>query len=185
MARCSTPTGASEDPDGSLALPGLVFLGDAVCTTTPNFGRGLATTMLQVDELLRLLETHTDPGGTPQRADLVAAGRGVRRLDRRRMMRPWVEDHGVMDESLRRRWGGEDIDPSGPIPSNLIMEAAAVDPRIEPAIGPYVAMQALPTSLRAVEPYARAVYESRVAARRTPTDRPEPSCARVVADAVT
>ncbi|HVD23152.1 MAG TPA: hypothetical protein VNC23_08665, partial [Lapillicoccus sp.] len=43
-------------PDGELALAGLVFVGDAVCTTTPNFGRGLATTMLQVDELLRLLD---------------------------------------------------------------------------------------------------------------------------------
>ncbi len=75
-------------------------------------------------------------------------------------MRPWVEDHSVMDEALRRRWAGEDIDQSGPIPSNLIMEAAAVDPRILPAIGPYAGMQALPTSLRAVEPYARAVYES-------------------------
>jgi len=75
-------------------------------------------------------------------------------------MRPWVEDHAVMDEALRRRWAGEDLDPSAPFPSDLIMEAAMVDQRIIPAIGPYVGMQALPASLRVMEPYARAVYES-------------------------
>ncbi|MEO7236878.1 MAG: FAD-dependent oxidoreductase [Lapillicoccus sp.] len=170
-------------PDGSLALPGLVFVGDAVCTTTPNFGRGLATTMLQVDELLRLLEVHTDPSDTPQPADLVAVGEAFDTWTEA-MMRPWVEDHGVMDESLRRRWAGEDIDPSGPIPSNLIMEAAAVDPRIQPVIGPYVAMLALPTSLQAVEPYARAVYAG---GWRPPySDGPtRAELARVVAGAVT
>lgn len=146
-------------PDGGLALPGLVFVGDAVCTTTPSFGRGLATTMMQVDELLRLLETHTDLGGTPRPADLVAVGEAFDAWTEH-MMRPWVEDHAVMDEALRRSWAGLDLDLSGPLPSNLVMEAAAVDPRIGPAIGPYAAMLALPDSLRAVEPYARAVYES-------------------------
>lgn len=29
-------------PDGRLARPGLVFVGDAVATTTPTFGRGVA-----------------------------------------------------------------------------------------------------------------------------------------------
>ena len=40
------------------------------------------------------------------------------------------------------------------------MEAARVDERIGPAIGPYVAMQALPAVLDPVEPLARAVYET-------------------------
>jgi hypothetical protein len=54
------------DEDGRLILPGLIFLGDAVCTTTPNFGRGLTTTMMQCTELLALLDAgpwHLDDVG--------------------------------------------------------------------------------------------------------------------------
>ena len=66
-----------------------------------------------------------------------------------------------MDESLRRRWAGEDLDLSAPrLPSDLVMEAARVDERIVPAIGPYVAMQALPSVLDPVEPFARTVFET-------------------------
>jgi hypothetical protein len=61
-------------PDGELALAGLVFVGDAVCTTTPNFGRGLATTMLQVDELLRLLDATLDVTGSPTTSRLTDVG---------------------------------------------------------------------------------------------------------------
>jgi hypothetical protein len=46
--------------DGQLRLPGLVSVGDAVCTTTPNFGRGSALSMLQVQELLRLIDEGSD-----------------------------------------------------------------------------------------------------------------------------
>jgi 2-polyprenyl-6-methoxyphenol hydroxylase-like FAD-dependent oxidoreductase len=41
--------------DGQLALPGLLFVGDAVATTTPTFGRGVTTTLLQVEHLLQLI----------------------------------------------------------------------------------------------------------------------------------
>ena len=147
-------------PDGGLALPGLVFVGDAVCTTTPNFGRGLATTMLQVDELLRLTDATVDVAGpvtTPELTDVAEAFDAWSETN----MRPWVEDHAVMDESLRRRWAGEDLDLSAPrLPSDLVMEAARVDERIVPAIGPYVAMQALPSVLDPVEPFARTVFET-------------------------
>ena len=40
------------------------------------------------------------------------------------------------------------------------MEASRVDEQIRPAIGPYVAMTALPAVLDAVEPLARVVYQS-------------------------
>ena len=40
------------------------------------------------------------------------------------------------------------------------MEASRVDEQIRPAIGPYVAMTAMPDVLDAVEPLARVVYES-------------------------
>ena len=37
-----------------------VSVGDAVCTTTPNFGRGITTSLLQAQELLRLVDEHGD-----------------------------------------------------------------------------------------------------------------------------
>ena len=149
-------------PDGELALAGLVFVGDAVCTTTPNFGRGLATTMLQVDELLRLLDATMDvterSATTSRLTDMGEAFHAWTEAN----MRPWVQDHAIMDDALRRRWGGEDIDLSQPgLPSDLVMEASRVDERIRPAIGPYVAMTALAAVLDAVEPLARVVYQSR------------------------
>jgi 2-polyprenyl-6-methoxyphenol hydroxylase-like FAD-dependent oxidoreductase len=147
-------------PDGELALPGLVFVGDSVCTTTPNFGRGLATTMLQVDEVLRLADTTLDVARDVTTAQLTDLGEAFDAWTEANM-RPWVEDHAVMDESLRQRWAGEDVDLSGPrLPSDLVMEAARVDERIAPVIGPYVAMRALPSVLDPVEPLARAVYET-------------------------
>ncbi|HEY8307424.1 MAG TPA: FAD-dependent oxidoreductase [Lapillicoccus sp.] len=119
-------------PDGGLALPGLLFVGDSVCTTTPNFGRGLATTMLQVDEALPPLDTTVDVGGSVSTTGLTEL---VEAFDEwtEANMRPWVEDHAVMDESLRRRWAREDLDLSGPrLPSDL-MEASRVDERIAAA----------------------------------------------------
>jgi hypothetical protein len=90
-------------PDADLALPGLLFVGDAVCTTTPNFGRGLATTMLPVDEALRLLDTTVDVTGQATTSQLTGVGEAFDAWTEARM-RPWVEDHAVMDEALRRRW---------------------------------------------------------------------------------
>jgi 2-polyprenyl-6-methoxyphenol hydroxylase-like FAD-dependent oxidoreductase len=138
-------------PDGELALPGLIFLGDAVCTTTPNFGRGVATTTMQCVELLRLIDEHGN-----DLAEVGAQFEGWCDTN----MKPWVADHIMMDDSLRDRWDGNDVDLSQPLPSDLIMEAAQVDPAIGPAIGPYAAMMAGPASLRVVEPLARAVYET-------------------------
>jgi hypothetical protein len=65
-----------------------------------------------------------------------------------------------MDGDLVRRWQGGAVDVSRRLPSDLILSAAAVDPRISEASGPYLAMRALPSCLEPVEPYARAVYES-------------------------
>jgi 2-polyprenyl-6-methoxyphenol hydroxylase-like FAD-dependent oxidoreductase len=136
-------------PDGRLALPGLVFVGDAVCTTTPTFGRGVATSLMQAAELLRLVDEH----GT----DVVAV---ATELDDwcETNMRPWVEDHIRMDEDQRRRWEGGDVELDHRLPSNLIMVAAERDPTIAAGIGPYASMRAGPASLDAVEAKARAVY---------------------------
>ena len=147
-------------PDGDLALPGLVFVGDSVATTTPIFGRGLATSLMQVQELLRLVEEYDVLPSKP--SDITKLRRLTEDLDRwdDEQMLPWVRDHERMDDAMRRRWAGEDDDLSRPLPSDRILAAAAVDPRIGAVAAPYLSMHALPTSLDAVEPLARAVYRT-------------------------
>lgn len=142
---------AQSAEDGSLLLAGLVFAGDSVCTTTPNFGRGVTTSLLQARELLRLLDEHAD--------DLVTVGESFDAWCERQM-RPWVEDHIRMDDSSRRRWLGEDLDLGERLPSDLIMAAGTEDSEIQSAIAPYLTMTGGPSSLDAVEPRARALYQS-------------------------
>ena len=135
--------------DGRLALPGLVFVGDAVATTTPTFGRGVAITLLQAQQLLRLIDEHgTDVEAIGESFDGWCA----------EQIKPWVEDHVHMDEATRRRWAGQDVDLSQPLSSDLILAAAETDPAMRPAIGGYLSMTALPSSLRVLEPGARALY---------------------------
>ncbi|WP_395728062.1 FAD-dependent oxidoreductase [Nakamurella sp.] len=142
--------------DGDLALPGLIFVGDAVCTTTPNFGRGITTCYLQVGRLLELIDGHARAGDIVDR-ELVAI-----EFDAwcEHNMRPWVEDHRRMDDALTRRWDGQDIDLTDRLPSDLIMSAASQDASIRPAIVPYVTMQGLPSCLDEVEPRAKAVFRT-------------------------
>jgi 2-polyprenyl-6-methoxyphenol hydroxylase-like FAD-dependent oxidoreductase len=136
-------------PHGRLALPGLVFVGDAVATTTPTSGRGVTTTMLQSQQLLRLIDEHgTDTGAVGESFDAWCA------LE----IKPWVDDHVRMDEATRRRWAGEDVDLRQPLPSDLILAAAEADPSIRPAAAGYLRMTALPASLRAAEPRAHTLY---------------------------
>jgi 2-polyprenyl-6-methoxyphenol hydroxylase-like FAD-dependent oxidoreductase len=138
-------------PDGKLALPGLVFVGDAVATTTPTFGRGVTTTLLQARQLLQLIDEHgTDAVAVAESFDTWCAGQ----------MKPWVDDHVHMDESTQLRWAGQDVDLDQPLPSDLILAAAQADPSILGACSGYLSMTALPASLRAVEPRARALYSA-------------------------
>ena len=136
-------------PDGRLARPGLVFAGDAVATTTPTFGRGVATTLLQARQLLRLVDEHgTDAEAVGESLDAWCA----------EQIKPWVDDHVQMDEATRRRWAGEDLDLNQPLPSDLILSAAEADPSMRSAIGGYLSMTELPASLQVLEPRARALY---------------------------
>ncbi|HET9945565.1 MAG TPA: FAD-dependent oxidoreductase, partial [Actinomycetes bacterium] len=130
-------------------LPGLVSVGDAVATTAPTAGRGIAMAATQIDELLRLLGE--DPSGAVTVAEPFGAW-----ADRRIL--PWVADHVAMDDAAALRWQGHDVDLSRPLPSDLVIAAAEVEPRLLPYVGPYVTMAALPESLTPVEPLARAVY---------------------------
>ncbi len=138
-------------PDGRLAQPGLIFVGDAVATTTPTFGRGMAITLLQAEQLLRLTDEHGP--------DAEALGRSFDAWCTEHI-KPWVDDHVQIDGETQRRWAGRDVDLSQPLPSNLILAAAEADPAIRAVAGGYLSMTALPASLRAAEPRARALYAS-------------------------
>jgi hypothetical protein len=111
-------------------------------------GSGVTVTLLQAAELLALVDEHG--------ADMEAVGCAFDAWCEA-AMRPWVEDHVRMDEDQRRRWEGGDIDLAEHLPSNLIMAAAEVDPKIGPALGPYLQMTAGPACLDGVEAPARAV----------------------------
>jgi flavin-dependent dehydrogenase len=132
------------------ATPGLVALGDAVATTAPTAGRGVAMASMQVAGLLELLDAGAEPA-------TVVAPFGTW-CDAR--IRPWVEDHLAIDAETVLRWQGADIDLSQPLTSAAIVAAADAEPAIVPHVGGYMAMSALPASLAAAEPLARAVYRS-------------------------
>lgn len=130
-------------------LPGLVAVGDAVATTTPTRGRGVAMACMQIEALLRLLDSGADP--------TVVAGPFDTWCEEN--IKPWVVDHIAIDGGMARRWQGEDIDLSVPLTSDLIADAVQAEPRIGPYAAPYFAMTGLPATLAPAEPLARAVYE--------------------------
>jgi flavin-dependent dehydrogenase len=133
-----------------LGRPGLVAVGDAVATTAPTAGRGLAMASLQIGALLGLLDAGAGPA-------TIAAPFGTW-CDT--WMRPWVEDHLAFDAEAVRRWQGHDIDLGRPLTSAAIVAAAQADPRIESKVTPFLSMGALPASLAEAEPMAFAVYET-------------------------
>jgi 2-polyprenyl-6-methoxyphenol hydroxylase-like FAD-dependent oxidoreductase len=132
-----------------LVVPGLIAVGDAVCTTTPLAGRGVALAFQQVQRLTAILTAY--PG------DVVAAATAFDDWCDARI-RPWFDDHVRCDADRIRRWSGGDVDLSAPLPSDLIVAAAAADPRLRPKVEPYERMLALPSSLDVLQPVARALY---------------------------
>jgi 2-polyprenyl-6-methoxyphenol hydroxylase-like FAD-dependent oxidoreductase len=137
------------DANGRIALDGLIFVGDAVCTTTPTAGRGVATSLMQAARLLELLDEH------PQ--DLTTCALVLEDWCDSHIQ-PWFEDHVAMDADQVHRWSGRDIDLSKRLPSDVILGAAEADPTMMQVAGPYLGMQALPSSLAALEPRAREIY---------------------------
>ncbi len=139
------------DAEGEVPLAGLVFVGDAVCTTNPAAGRGVATSLMQAQRLVGLLDEHgADHDAVSQEFDAWCTA----------VIRPWFDDHVVCDTDLARRWAGGDVDLDRPLPSDVIAAVTAVDPSLMAVVGPYQAMLAPPTSLRAIEPRAREIYAS-------------------------
>ncbi len=137
------------DEHGRVGLPGLIFVGDAVCTTNPTAGRGISTSLMQARELVRLLDGNPDdPAGCAVALD-AWCGENIK---------PWFDDHVLTDTDQIRRWAGGDIDTSRPLPSDLIVSACEADPSMRRIVGPYLGMLALPSSLDAAQPRAREIY---------------------------
>ena len=130
-------------------VPGLVTVGDAVATTTPTRGRGVAMACMQIEALLRLLDDGTDP--------IAVAGAFDTWCEEN--IKPWVADHIAIDGGMERRWKGEEIDLSTSLTSDLIADAVQAEPRIAPYAAGYFMMTGLPATLQPAEPLARAVYE--------------------------
>ncbi|MGE2717043.1 FAD-dependent oxidoreductase [Mycolicibacterium litorale] len=135
-------------PDGAPFLPGLISVGDAVCTTTPLAGRGVTLGFMQARALLRVLDDEPDINTAAAEFDGWCE----------RHVRPWFDDHRYVDAERVRRWGGGGIDLTRPLPSDLIVAAADADPRLRPLVEPYATMAALPATLAPAEARARAVY---------------------------
>ena len=127
------------DEIGRPVLPGLISVGDAVCTTTPLAGRGVALAFGQARALVSFLTAN------PTDVELATAT-----FDGwcRTYIRPWYEDHMRCDADRMRRWAGGDVDLSKPLPSDLVVAAAGADPALRAAVEPYDRMAALPSSLR-------------------------------------
>ncbi len=90
------------DDAGCVALDGLIYAGDAVCTTNPVAGRGVTTSLLQARQLISLLGEHGGDLTSCSRAfDDWCAGH----------IKPWFEDHVCWDADLVRRWSGQDVQP--------------------------------------------------------------------------
>ena len=134
---------------GQGVLAGLVAVGDAVCTTTPLAGRGVALALMQARELVRAIDHN--------REDIACA---TMQFDSwcEHNIRPWFDDHRYTDADRMRRWSGGDIDLRRRLPSDLIVAAAESDPALRAIVGPYTTMDALPASLAPAEPHAHALF---------------------------
>jgi 2-polyprenyl-6-methoxyphenol hydroxylase-like FAD-dependent oxidoreductase len=131
--------------------PGMISVGDAVCTTTPLAGRGVTLALAQARAMVDALDEHV--------ADIDSA---TVQFDQwcTENIRPWFDDHCHADTDRLRRWSDGDVDTTRRLPSDLIVAAAAADDTLRPVVEPYARMDALPASLDAVELRAREIYAS-------------------------
>ncbi|KUI35047.1 NAD(P)/FAD-dependent oxidoreductase [Mycobacterium sp. GA-2829] len=147
--------GAQLAGDGGPCLPGLISVGDAVCTTTPLAGRGVTLAFRQAAALLRILDDENESDS--------AAVRFAGWCDQH--VRPWFADHLDVDGDRMRRWAGGAVDLTRPLPSDLVVAAAGADASLGPLIEPYAAMTAPPAGLA---PARRRAHEIFAAGWRPP-----------------
>jgi 2-polyprenyl-6-methoxyphenol hydroxylase-like FAD-dependent oxidoreductase len=132
-------------------VPGLVAVGDAVCTTTPLAGRGVALAFRQARQVVAAVSAHpADPATATAAFDSWCEAH----------IRPWFDDHMRCDADRMRRWAGGDVDLTVNLPSDLIVAAAQADSRLRPLVEPYERMRALPQSLDVLQGAALEVYRS-------------------------
>jgi hypothetical protein len=132
------------DDSGDVRLPGVYFVGDAVCTTNPAAGRGVSLGLQQAQALLAIL-ADTD---VPERSVQFDAW-----CDEH--VRPWYDDHLLWDAELLRRFAGEDLDVEGPLSSDIYCTAAESDPSLLPTVGPVLGMLTTPDSLGTIDEHVR------------------------------
>lgn len=138
------------DVNGEVALSGVVFVGDSVCTTNPAAGRGITLGMWQAEALLDLLDTHEDLRVVAELFDDWCTEN----------VRPWFEDHVRWDATLLDRMHGVDLDPDGPLPAMLICQAAEFDPSIMATAGPFLGMYVGPRVVQTIADKARAALRT-------------------------
>lgn len=132
------------------AVLGVVHIGDAVCTTNPSGGRGVALGLQQVQALLDFLSEHRDPRD--------ASGAFEQWCSER--IKPWYDDHVSNDAYLCARYAGEELDVDAPLPSWVVAAAAEEMPHLMSVVGPYFAMMALPCTLASIEEEVRTLLRS-------------------------
>ncbi|MGW0161015.1 FAD-dependent oxidoreductase [Mycobacterium sp. NPDC003323] len=139
---------------GQPALPGVIAVGDVVCSTTPLAGRGVALALRQACELVDLIGTAAR--SRPEIVDIATQfGSWCDTF-----IKPWFDDQVYADTHRLRRWAGAGIDFDAVLPADLITAAAGQHPELARLVAPYERMDALPQSLAAAEPLARSVYAS-------------------------
>jgi 2-polyprenyl-6-methoxyphenol hydroxylase-like FAD-dependent oxidoreductase len=128
---------------------GLLAVGDALCTTNPQGGRGVTLGMQTAAYVADLV-------------DLAPADRWTADLDDwgRQHLEPWFHDHVAWDHTLNRRWAGLPVDPDGPIGLDVLGAAAAVRPELESALRPYYAMVVGPDAIAPVREDVREMLRS-------------------------
>lgn len=135
---------------GQGAVVGVFHVGDAVCTTNPSGGRGVALGLQQVQSLLALIADHADPRDASGAFEQWCTAH----------VRPWYDDHVRNDAYLCARYAGEDLDVEATLPSAVVGAAAVALPHLEPVVGPYFAMVSPPASLTSVEQDVRTLLRT-------------------------
>ena len=137
--------------DGSPALTGMFWVGDAMSTTNPAAGRGVSLGLRQARTLVDLIASDgADLAGASLRFDAWCAEN----------IRPWFLDHVYWDTTLLRRFAGDGIDLDARIPSDVICAAAEVDPSFMPMVAPYMGMLALPGVLDPLQERTREILRT-------------------------
>ena len=150
--RLYNPTADSSTAPGRPVLPGLISVGDAVCTTTPLAGRGVTLALMQA--------RRTRPEPRPDHHDDIdSADNAIRRL-----VHGQHSSRGSTTTATPTPIGPAMVRrgrrPRPPLPSDLIVAAAEADPRLTELVAPYTTMDALPASLAPARARAREIYAS-------------------------